>query len=261
MLLTLYMPMKSNKKNISEHTNKPVTNQNSPDTPTTHTYRLLGESGLVEDEEGNIYNASDISDPYSLTKERVATPTFTSYVTPSSDMPGRSNEPDWAAIYDPRYCGPSREDYINRMHSEYIAKKTGGNRKRKKRSVPTNDIVRTPVKAFTKVTAPTREIDFAQVNVPTKVTTPAKVTAPVENTPEKTTQDITVSPRIEKKNEPLENGYQKSYSYNSNYNTQIPDNNHLPLRSKIIQRIFIFAFLVILFIIIRKLMHEIINLF
>ena len=87
------------------------------DLPEEHTYHLLGESGLVEDEEGNIYNASDI---YGI-QELDTTPTsnlFTDLIKPSP-------MPDWAAIYDPRYCGPSREAYIDEMTKRYNERVSG----------------------------------------------------------------------------------------------------------------------------------------
>ncbi len=80
---------------------------------------MLGESGLVEDEEGNILDASDLSDPYSLshqpasgiTSEEISARLF----TPSK----KNKQPDWVAMYDPRYCGPSLEAYVEEMEKKY----------------------------------------------------------------------------------------------------------------------------------------------
>lgn len=54
-------------------------------------YRLLGESGLVEDEEGNVYSASEVLDE------------------------DETNPEYWNFYYDARYCGSSREAYVERM--------------------------------------------------------------------------------------------------------------------------------------------------
>ena len=62
-------------------------------------YRLLGESGLVEDEEGNIYDASDIDD--SGNDGRLSSAEISAILFPSK--PAKDQMPDWAAIYDPRY--------------------------------------------------------------------------------------------------------------------------------------------------------------
>ena len=77
--------------NKDSKTGVPSSEKDASNSSDKHKYRLLGESGLVEDEEGNIYDASD-------------------------------QMPDWAAIYDPRYCGPSREAYIEEMTREYRRK-------------------------------------------------------------------------------------------------------------------------------------------
>ena len=83
-------------------------------------YRLLGESGLVEDEEGNVFSASELLDPSE--REQLAA-IDTSYASPPDA--GTEKMPDWAAIYDPRYCGPSREAYIDEMTRKYQLKMAG----------------------------------------------------------------------------------------------------------------------------------------
>ena len=49
-------------KHKSPDAGVPPTRKDAPITPDKHRYRLLGESGLVEDEDGNIYSASEIDD-------------------------------------------------------------------------------------------------------------------------------------------------------------------------------------------------------
>ena len=85
-------------------------------------YRFLGESGLVEDEEGNFYSASEFLDP---SEREQYTSADTSYSSPH-DIGSKTKMPDWAAIYDPRYCGPSREAYIEKMTRQYRLKTASG---------------------------------------------------------------------------------------------------------------------------------------
>ncbi|MBR2250115.1 MAG: WG repeat-containing protein [Prevotella sp.] len=88
----------------------------------TPKYRLLGESGLVEDEDGNFLDVSDLErhDRQSGTDEgeKVRFDEFikTTFV---SELDDKSNPAYWYFYYDPRYCGPSREAYANEMASRY----------------------------------------------------------------------------------------------------------------------------------------------
>lgn len=91
--------------------------ENASDSPKEPTYRLLGESGLVEDEEGNIYSASEI---YGDDEETESNNLSNAELFP--ELSKTSTTPDWAAIYDPRYCGPSREAYIDEMTKRYNAR-------------------------------------------------------------------------------------------------------------------------------------------
>ena len=84
-------------------------------------FRSLGESGLVEDEEGNVYSASDFLDPSE--REQLAD-VANSFFPPANDS-STPKMPDWAAIYDPRYCGPSREAYIEEMTRQYQLRHAG----------------------------------------------------------------------------------------------------------------------------------------
>lgn len=84
-------------------------------------FRSLGESGLVEDEEGNVYSASDFLDP----SEREQLADVANSFFPPADDSSTPKMPDWAAIYDPRYCGPSREAYIEEMTRQYQLRHAG----------------------------------------------------------------------------------------------------------------------------------------
>lgn len=105
-------------KHKSPDAGVPPTRKDAPMTPDKRRYRLLGESGLVEDEDGNIYSASEIDD--SGNGGRLSSEEITATLFPSK--PAKDQMPDWAAIYDPRYCGPSREAYIEEMTREYRRK-------------------------------------------------------------------------------------------------------------------------------------------
>lgn len=89
--------------------------EDKTDSPNEHTYRSLGESGLVEDEEGNIYGADEVYGPYDDEPGRLSSEEISARLFPKKP----ATHPDWVAIYDPRYCGPSLEDYINRMERLY----------------------------------------------------------------------------------------------------------------------------------------------
>ncbi len=84
-------------------------------------FRSLGESGLVEDEDGNVYSASDFLDP----SEREQLADVANSFFPPADDSSTPKMPDWAAIYDPRYCGPSREAYIEEMTRQYQLRHAG----------------------------------------------------------------------------------------------------------------------------------------
>jgi len=82
-----------------------------------HTYRALGESGLVEDEEGNIYNASEVDD----SSEQQKPAEFNNFGV-SSALDDKTNPAYWYFYYDERYCGPSREAYMEKMALQYRKK-------------------------------------------------------------------------------------------------------------------------------------------
>lgn len=83
-------------------------------------YRILGESGLVEDEEGNIYSASEIEDDSDV-EMPTKTALYTSFTKSSfvSELDDKANPAYWYYYYDPRYCGPSREAYMEKMAQRY----------------------------------------------------------------------------------------------------------------------------------------------
>ena len=110
------MDYESNNKDSK--TGVPSSEKDASNSSNKHKYRLLGESGLVEDEEGNIYSASEIDD--SDREDWMSSEEITATLFPSK--PAKDQMPDWAAIYDPRYCGPSREAYIEEMTREYRRK-------------------------------------------------------------------------------------------------------------------------------------------
>ena len=111
--------MNTNDIHKAEDTNISLIGEETSEVPKEHNYRVLGESGLVEDEEGNLYNASDLSDIYSLTKPESSTTTASQSASHSFFTNKKPKQPDWYAIYDPRYCGPSRETYIEEMERRY----------------------------------------------------------------------------------------------------------------------------------------------
>ena len=76
---------------------------------------MLGESGLWEDEEGNLYSSSELED-YEPTdpaiqeniSERLKN------VGVLADLDDKTNPSYWHFYYDPRYCGPDPEAWMRR---------------------------------------------------------------------------------------------------------------------------------------------------
>ena len=83
-------------------------------------YRLLGESGLVEDEDGNTYDASEIDDSslQQVSADSGRTSKYQNFGI-SSVLDDKANPAYWYYYYDERYCGPSREDYMEKMAKKY----------------------------------------------------------------------------------------------------------------------------------------------
>ncbi len=83
----------------------------------TPDYHMLGESGLMEDEDGNIVSPAEA---YGI--EEVKFPTdpnsvFNAFKKSSfvSQLDDKSNPAYWYYDYDPRYCGPDREAWAEEM--------------------------------------------------------------------------------------------------------------------------------------------------
>lgn len=80
-------------------------------------YRVLGESGLVEDEEGNMYSASEIH-PTDKPSKPICFPHFqrNSFV---SSLDDKCNPAYWYYEYDERYCRTSREEWMEQMAAKH----------------------------------------------------------------------------------------------------------------------------------------------
>ena len=108
-------------------------------------YRVLGESGLAEDEDGNLLNVSDLesSDRRNGTDviEEVKFDEFikTTFV---SELDDKSNPAYWYFYYDPRYCGASREAYACEMASRY--RRSAAQKATKKSSVVSTNSIEEP---------------------------------------------------------------------------------------------------------------------
>ena len=77
-------------------------------------YQGLGESGILVDKDGNW-----VDDSWEVhEKPETETPQTETIAQPSLDV-DKSDPAYWAFYYDPRYCGPSREAYIERMVKQY----------------------------------------------------------------------------------------------------------------------------------------------
>ena len=83
-------------------------------------YKALGESGLVADEEGNVYSADEIF-PRRDTKEIKKTSTSAQFSRNSfiSELDDKCNPAHWYYDYDPRYCGPDREKWMEEMAEKH----------------------------------------------------------------------------------------------------------------------------------------------
>ena len=110
----------------------------SVNTSPAHEYRMLGESGMYEDEDGNIYSSTEL---FGSHDESIHSPSHLSAPDISRTFYPNSDEPDWAFLYDPRYCGPSREDYIERMHVKYIKDHPQEKQKSTERVQPRHTVV------------------------------------------------------------------------------------------------------------------------
>ncbi len=87
-------------------------------------YRMLGESGLWEDEEGNLYSPSELegyepADP--ALKEKIYERLKNFGV--QNSLNDKTNPDNWFYDYDPRYCGPDREAWMEWMAARARADK------------------------------------------------------------------------------------------------------------------------------------------
>lgn len=101
-------------------TNKETDNNKPSASPNTPKYRALGASGLIEDEDGNILSASEMNELFP--EEKPAGSSHTSAFRGfgvSSALDDKANPAYWYYYYDERYCGPSREDYMEKMATKY----------------------------------------------------------------------------------------------------------------------------------------------
>lgn len=79
-------------------------------------YRMLGESGLYEDEDGNLYSASELEDYEPMDpalREKMSERLKNFGVL--SDLNDKTNPAYWYYYYDPRYCGPDHEAWMEMM--------------------------------------------------------------------------------------------------------------------------------------------------
>ena len=115
------MEKNENNQNDQENQNDvPSADGNTSETSNSPKYRVLGESGLIEDEDWNIYDAWEIDDSPQQ-KESVDSSRTSAYRSfgVSSVLDDKANPAYWYHHYDERYCGPSREAYMEKMAKQY----------------------------------------------------------------------------------------------------------------------------------------------
>lgn len=112
--------MKSNERHETRKASVPTSGNSSTGKPKEPVYRLLGESGLVEDEEGNIYRASEINGKSEPEKSKESSKRdLAKEFDFFPELEDKTNPDYWHYYYDPRYCGPDPEAYMNRMARIY----------------------------------------------------------------------------------------------------------------------------------------------
>ena len=99
-------------------------------------YRNLGESGLVVDEYGEIYDVTDICGDEEPEKPALSEPVSKDSKKSSfvSSLDDKANPAYWYHYYDERYCGCSREEYMEKMAEQYRREK-----KQEKEIVPSDE--------------------------------------------------------------------------------------------------------------------------
>lgn len=89
---------------------------NTDERPKTPTYRMLGESGLWEDEEGNLYSSSELEgyEPMDPAIRKNISERLKNFGV-LADLDDKTNPSYWYFHYDPRYCGPDHEAWMEKM--------------------------------------------------------------------------------------------------------------------------------------------------
>ena len=113
-----------------------------------HDYHMLGESGLMEDEDGNIVSPAEA---YGI--EEVKFPTdpnsaFNAFRKSSfvSSLDDKSNPAYWYYDYDPRYCGPDREAWAEEMALKHRKKHASFASDKPTKTSATTKVQETPTK-------------------------------------------------------------------------------------------------------------------
>lgn len=81
----------------------------------TPKYKMLGESGLVEDDEGNVYSANEIYPTGDVRTEKKSSHERLKGFGVAGELDDKCNPAHWYYDYDPRYCGPDREKWMLMM--------------------------------------------------------------------------------------------------------------------------------------------------
>ena len=105
-------------RNDNTTTNASDLSEKSNESQQKPIYKVLGESGLVEDEDGNVYSATEIFPPKEPRKP-IQFPKFqrNSFV---SELDDKCNPAYWHYHYDPRYCGGlSVEEWMEKMAEKH----------------------------------------------------------------------------------------------------------------------------------------------
>lgn len=116
------------------------------DTETPHKpiYRILGESGLVADEYGDIYDVTDVCGDEEPANPVIGGPMAEDSKKSSfvSSLDDKANPAYWYYHYDERYCGCSREEYMEKMAEQYRRQKNQKQDKQEEQeAVPSDETV------------------------------------------------------------------------------------------------------------------------
>ena len=124
----------------------------------TPRYRVLGESGLIVDEDGNEVSPSEIYDDDEPETPATSSKAFESFRQSSfvSALDDKSNPAHWFYYYDERYCGPDRQAWMEKMALKHRQEKAAAPAKSTKESSPA--ITKPTKESATPVAKPKREI-------------------------------------------------------------------------------------------------------